>query len=378
MLDFLDLETPCLILDMDILKKNCEVMRKKCFSLGTSLRPHVKTPKNVQIARIALDHESGPITVSTLKEAEYFAHEGFKDILYAVGIIPSKLSRVAKIQLEHNCVIKIILDSIQMAKAVVNYSSFNNTKFEVLIEIDCGEGRGGIKSKEESILKEITSIFKNHKSANLVGVITHAGQSYSTNNKKTIISIANHERDEALRTAKFLNNIDQASPIVSIGSTPTILHATNLNGISEVRCGVYMMWDLAQASKGVCQINEIAITVLASVIHHKIQDNKIIIDAGALSLSKDLTANKFMPHAKYGLICDVKTCKPFPELNICELHQEHGTINVPEKKWFEIFPIGSLLRILPNHSCLTCAGHEKYHILQNNQISKVWKRVNGW
>ena len=99
-MNFMDIETPCLLLDLNILKKNCEQMRNKCLSLNTTLRPHVKTPKNIEIAKIALNKDVGPITVSTLQEAEYFSSYGFKDILYAVGIVPAKLPRIAKIQLE--------------------------------------------------------------------------------------------------------------------------------------------------------------------------------------------------------------------------------------------------------------------------------------
>ena len=377
-MNFMDIETPCLLLDLNILKKNCEQMRNKCLSLNTTLRPHVKTPKNIEIAKIALNKDVGPITVSTLQEAEYFSSYGFKDILYAVGIVPAKLPRIAKIQLEKKSSIKIVLDSIEIARSISDFSSKNKVKFETLIEIDSGEGRGGLNTKDEAIMKEITSIFKNNKFTKLVGVMTHAGHSYATNDKKSIIEIANHERDEALKAKKFLKKIDQECSIVSIGSTPTIMYSTNLEGITEVRCGIYMMWDLAQASRGICKLNDIAVTVLASVIHHKVQEKKIIIDAGALSISKDLTANKFMPDAKYGLICDLKTGKPILNLNLTDLHQEHGTIDVPNKKSFKSLPIGSLIRILPNHSCLTCAGHEKYYVLHNNEICDVWHRINGW
>ena len=372
-----ELETPCLILDKNILEKNCLRAREKCIQLNTILRPHVKTPKSIEVAKIALDQEIGPITVSTLQEAEYFASAGFKDILYAVCIIPRKLTRLNFIQQKYNCLVRLVLDSIFVAKAVVDFSNLNNAKFEILIEIDCGEGRSGIGFKDQNIL-EISKIFSNCNNTHLVGVLTHAGHSYSTNDKKEILSIANKEREDALASVKNMVNFNQNPPIISIGSTPTMLFASHLNDITEVRAGIYMFWDLAQASRGICKIEDIAITVLASVIGHNHEKKKIIIDAGALALSKDTSANKFMPEAGFGLICNKDTGIPLLGLNVSEIHQEHGSINIYNPDWFDKLPIGSLVRILPNHSCLTCAGFTNYNILENNMITDTWSRTNGW
>ena len=371
-----ELNTPCLILDKTLLEKNCSLARKKCVELKTILRPHVKTPKSIEVAKIALDNEVGPITVSTLDEAEYFATSGFKDILYAVCIIPKKLARLDFLQKKHDCVIRIIIDSILVAKAIVDYSNSHSTRFEILIEIDCGEGRSGLYFEDKKVV-EISKIFSECNKTNLVGVLTHAGHSYTTDNKVEILSIANKERDDALAAVKYFSNLNHNNPIISIGSTPTMLFASHLNNISEVRAGIYMFWDLAQASRGICKMEDIAVTVLASVIGHNHQKKKIIIDAGALALSKDISANKFMPEVGYGLVCDPNSGE-YLGLNISEIHQEHGAIDISNSDWFDNLPIGSLVRVLPNHSCLTCAGHSSYNVLENNMIIDNWRRTNGW
>ena len=304
--------------------------------------------------------------MSTLQEAEYFANSGFKDILYAVCIIPKKLARLDFLQKKYDCVIRIVIDSNLVAKAIVDYSNSHSTKFETLIEIDCGEGRSGLYVEDKKIL-EISKIFSECSKKNLVGVLTHAGHSYSTDNKVEISSIANKERDDALAAVKYFSTLNHNNPILSIGSTPTMLFASHLNNISEVRAGIYMFWDLAQASRGICKIEDIAVTVLASVIGHNHQKKKIIIDAGALALSKDISANRFMPEVGYGLVCDPNSGEHLG-LNISEIHQEHGAINISNSDWFDNLPIGSLVRVLPNHSCLTCAGHSSYNILENNMI----------
>ena len=372
-----ELDTPCLILDKSLLEKNCFKARKKCFELNTILRPHVKTPKSIEIAKIALDNQEGPITVSTLNEAEYFASAGFKDILYAVCIIPKKLKRLNFIQQKYSCMIRMVIDSFFVAQEILNYSKLHNANFEILIEIDCGEGRSGLFHQDQKI-RDISRVFAENNQTNLIGVLTHAGHSYSTKDKNEILSISNIERAEALASIKNFSNFNKMSPVISVGSTPTMFLASNLDGISEIRAGIYMFWDLAQASRGICKIEEIAISVLASVIGHNHQRKRIIIDAGSLALSKDVSANNFMKEAGYGLVCNPDTGIPFDGLNVSEVHQEHGSIDLESTDWFENFPIGSLVRILPNHSCLTCAAYGEYNILENGMITEKWSRINGW
>ena len=372
-----ELDTPCLILDKSLLEKNCQKARKKCRELNTILRPHVKTPKSIEVAKIALDNKEGPITVSTLNEAEYFANAGFKDILYAVCVVPKKLNRLNFIQQKYSCMIRMVIDSVFVAQEILNYSKLHNANFEILIEIDCGEGRSGLFHQDQKI-RDISRVFAENDQTNLIGVLTHAGHSYSTKDKNEILSISNIERAEALASIKNFSNFNKMSPVISVGSTPTMFLASNLDGISEIRAGIYMFWDLAQASRGICKIEEIAISVLASVIGHNHQRKRIIIDAGSLALSKDVSANNFMKEAGYGLVCNPDTGIPFDGLNVSEVHQEHGSIDLESTDWFENFPIGSLVRILPNHACLTCAAHEKYNVLENEQITESWSRTNGW
>jgi len=372
-----ELSTPCLILDKNKLEENCLKAREKCLELNTTLRPHVKTPKSTEVAKIALGKETGPITVSTLREAEYFASAGFNDILYAVSIIPKKLDRLNYIQQKYNCSIKIVIDSVFVAKEILKFGKTFDSNFEILIEIDCGEGRGGLNFQDENI-REISKVFDECEHSKLIGVMSHAGHSYSTNDKNEIMSISNIEREEALASINTFTKINKKPPVVSIGSTPTMFYASHLKGVSEIRAGIYMFWDLAQASRGICEIKDIAVTVLTSVIGHNYQNNKIIVDAGALALSKDISANKFMQEVGYGLVCNPNTGLPLSDLAISEVHQEHGAINISDTSWFDKLPIGSLLRVLPNHACLTCAAYENYNVLENETINDRWNRINGW
>jgi D-serine deaminase-like pyridoxal phosphate-dependent protein len=373
-----ELETPCLLLDRDRLLRNAEAMLERCRALGVALRPHVKTPKSLEIARITHGGQVGPITVSTLREAEYFAMHGFRDILYAVAIVPAKLPRVAAIQRETGATVRVVLDSVAVAKGVAAFASrTDGLCLEVLIEIDCGEHRSGIAPEDPDLLA-IADILSGAPGVVFAGVMTHAGHSYATDDITKIRGVAAHERDTAVDVARTLRDSGHPVPIVSVGSTPTILHADHLDGVTEGRCGVYALWDLAQASRHICALDDIAATVLSTVIGHNRANASLILDAGALALSKDIGANAFMPEAGYGLVCDAATAKPLSPLSVQQVHQEHGTVNVPDPSWFERLPIGAQVRIMPNHTCMTCAAYDAYHVLDGDRVIETWGRVNGW
>jgi D-serine deaminase-like pyridoxal phosphate-dependent protein len=372
------LETPCLLLDRGRLARNVEGMLARCRALGVALRPHVKTPKSLDIARLTHGGGIGPITVSTLREAEYFAANGYRDILYAVGIVPAKLARLAAIQRDTGATVRAILDSVAVAQGVAAFAhTAGGAPIEVLVEIDSGEHRSGVAAGAPELLA-IADILRGTPGARLAGVMTHAGHSYATADLDEVRAIAALERDSAVQAANALRQAGHPAPIVSVGSTPTLLHADHLAGVTEARSGVYVLWDLAQASRGMCRLDDIAATVLATVIGHNRAAGSLILDAGALALSKDISANTFMPQAGYGLLCDAETATPLAPLAVTQVHQEHGTVSIADARWFERLPIGALVRIMPNHTCMTCAAYDAYHVVEGGRVTGTWGRINGW
>ncbi len=211
-----------------------------------------------------------------------------------------------------------------------------------------------------------------------MGVMAHAGHSYAFDKPAPIRALAEVERFAAVSSAELLRTRGHPCPIVSIGSTPTALFAEHLQGVTEVRAGIYLFCDLAQLSRGVCAEEDLAISVLATVIGHQHRGPSLILDAGALALSKDIGANRFMPDAGYGRVCDAATLKPLGSLAVTTVHQEHGNVPVPDESWFARLPIGSLVRILPNHACLTCAAYASYDVLRAGKLTGQWPRISGW
>jgi D-serine deaminase-like pyridoxal phosphate-dependent protein len=368
-----DLETPALVLDRPRLIRNIERMRVRLAELGVPLRPHVKTAKSVDVARMAVEGRPGGITVSTLREAGHFLDHGFTDILYAVGIVPSKLPQVAALQ-ARGADVTILLDSVEMAEAAAREGAALNTIFPVLIEVDTDGGRAGVTAHDPRLM-EIGRILDSASGTALRGVMTHAGLSYGCRSPEALRAMAEQERSGAVAAAEALRSAGLPAPVVSVGSTPTALFAEGLDGVTEVRAGVYMFMDLVMADLGVCAEEEIALSVLATVIGHRRDRGYLLLDAGGLALSKDAGPAGDKP--SYGSLWDASTSLPLG-LRIGSTNQEHGLVPARAAD-FERLPIGTQVRIAPNHACMTAAAHERYHVVdEGDEVLGVWERCNGW
>jgi D-serine deaminase-like pyridoxal phosphate-dependent protein len=295
-----DLPTPCLVLDRQRLQRNIARMTERARALGVTLRPHMKTAKSAKVAEL-IHGGSGPITVSTLAEAAYFLEAGFQDMVYAVGIVPAKLPTVAALQ-ERGARLTLVTDNVAVARAIAEQSRALKAKLTVLIELDVGEGRAGVDPGGPELL-EIARALTASPNVTLAGVLAHAGHSYACDGLSDIELVAEDEREGAVRAATRLRAAGFPAPVVSVGSTPTALLARHLEGVTEIRPGNFVFFDLFQAGLGCCAEDEIAVSVLASVTGHHRGRNHLLIDAGSLALSKDTGANTRRPGTGYGAIC---------------------------------------------------------------------------
>jgi D-serine deaminase-like pyridoxal phosphate-dependent protein len=372
MTTLLDLETPALILDRTVLDRNLNRMQARMDQLGVRLRPHVKTTKSIDVLRRISGGTQGPIAVSTLKEAEYFFGHGVTNILYAVGIAPGKLEHAAALT-RRGADLTLILDSMEAAHAVRKAA----VTFPVLIELDVDGHRSGV-SPESPLLLEIAAALGN----SLRGVITHAGESYNCTSTSAIVAMAEQERSGAVRAAERLRSAGFNSPVVSVGSTPTATFAADLSGVTEVRAGVYMFHDLVMAGIGVCDIDDIGLSVLVSVIGHQAERGWIITDGGWMALSRDHGTAKQPIDQGFGLVRGLNGGALPEDLIVTSVNQEHGVIARRDGRSpdFSRYPVGSLLRILPNHACATGAQHAQYNVVEGHdpQIVARWARTNGW
>ena len=370
----LELATPALLLDRSRVERNAARMRRKVRSLGVELRPHVKTSKSIDVLRVLAGGKDVPVTVSTLAEARYFFERGVTDILYAVGIAPVKLPEVAEL-IRSGCKLRIILDTIEAADAVRQFGDAESVPIEVLIEIDSDGHRAGVGPDDPQLIEIGRSL-----GDSLAGVMTHAGASYDCRTVAEFEAMAEQERALTVRAAERLRAARLNCEIVSIGSTPTLHYARSLGGITEVRAGVYAFGDLVHAELGTCAMDDIAIAVLASVIGHNRQHGRVLTDAGFLALSRDRGTAGMPLDWGYGAVCDARTGEVMEDVTVSSTNQEHGIVTARSGEIdFGRFPVGSRVKILPNHACATAAAYDRYFVTDGGEaILDVWDRVNGW
>ena len=373
-----DLETPALLLDLARMQRNIDRMRAQVTRLGVTLRPHVKTAKSGPLIRAMLGAPTGPVTVSTLREAEACFAEGITDIVYAVGIAPNKLAHVHDLRRRGAKVI-VLLDSVESAQAVATAATAHHDAYDVLIEVDCDGHRAGVHP-EAALLLEIAAVLKAGGAA-VRGVLTHAGQAYYAVTPDARRDAARAERDAVVLAANRLRAAGHAVDIVSLGSTPSALFADDWTGITEVRAGVYVFQDLVMAGIGVCAVDDIAISVLVSVIGHQAEKGWILTDGGWMAMSRDRGTSTQAMDQGYGLVCDA-TGAPLDDLVMVSGSQEHGIIarRAGDTRPLPTLHVGTLLRILPNHACATAAQFDRYVEVRGASpvVLGTELRVNHW
>ena len=373
-----DLETPALLLDTTRMRRNSARMRSHVAALGVTLRPHVKTAKSPALVRVMLGAPTGPVTVSTLREAEACFAEGITDIVYAVGIAPNKLRHVHDLRRRGAAVI-VLLDSVASAEAVVAARKSLGDPFDVLIEIDADGHRAGVLPTSDALL-QIAGVLEAG-GARLRGVLTHAGESYYARTPELRQAAARAERDAVVTAASRLRAALHPCDIVSVGSTPTALFADDLTGVTEVRAGVHVFQDLVMAGIGVCAVDDIAISVLVSVIGHQPSKGWIITDGGWMALSRDRGTSAQAVDQLLGVVCDARG-QPLDDLLMLSGSQEHGIIGrrKGDTRPLPKLPVGTLLRILPNHACATAVQFERYELVDgaSPELTGMEPRVNHW
>ena len=349
------LPTPALLLDVDRLETNLRRMAERAEGLGVRLRPHIKTHKCLEIARRQIELGARGLTVSTLYEAHVFAEHGFDDLTWAFPLVPGRAREA--VELAGRVDLGLVVDSIEALEAL----EAAERPLRVLIKVDCGYHRAGVDPRGPEIVQLARRISESSR-LRFGGLLTHSGHAY----KGERLAVAREERDAMTACADRLRGAGFEVPLVSVGSTPAMTAVDHLQGVDEARPGNYAFYDYTQAVLGSCAVADCAVTVLTSVVSRPAGGTHAVVDAGALALSHDPG-----PDGGRGRVfADYETAALDEQIRVTSVSQEHGIVSGRPR-------VGERLRLLPNHSCLTVAQFDQYHVVRGHEIVDRWKIWRG-
>ncbi len=360
----IDVETPALLLYRDVMERNLKHMADRAKRLGVALRPHIKTHKCLELGRRQAAQGAQGVTVSTLFEAEAFARGGFSDLTWAFPLDRTHLPHVKRIA-DSGATLRVILDDLETAKAL------SGTGLHVWLKVDCGYHRAGVDPSSRYGL-DVARELGAERGVTFDGILSHSGHAYRTRNKDEAAQVAEQERQVMAWFAELLRKDGLPVRGVSVGSTPAMAAVKDLTGVTEARPGNYIFYDRTMVLIGCCEPQDVAVSVLATVVSHQPGASHFVVDAGALSLSKDLGP------AHLGLETAFGAVKGHPELTVASVSQEHGLIRAAAPAAIEgKFKVGEQIEIIPNHSCLTEAHFDEYVVIEGGRMIDCWKIERG-
>lgn len=357
------LPTPALLLDLDVLEANLRRMSERAASLGVALRPHVKTNKCIEVAERQRAFGIAGITVSTLYEARVFAEHGFADITWAFPVILSRLDEVR--ELAGRATLRLVVDSPEAVAALEGLGM----PLHVWLKVDCGYHRAGVDPGSPLGL-DLARRIAGSPRLTFDGILTHSGHAYYGKSREEIAAVAEEEVRVMAGFAARLRSEGIAVPGVSVGSTPAMSVVESLEGVTEARPGNYAFYDFMQVALGSCGVRDCAATVLATVVSHRPGESTSVVDAGALALSKEAWSGPEGRETMGEVFADYEAGVLSDGARLVKLSQEHGVVSAA-------LPVGSRVRILPNHSCLAVAQFDEVHAVRGEEVVDRWKIWRG-
>src|ERR1700694_1987460 len=362
----IDVETPALLLYSDVVERNLTHMATRARRLGVALRPHIKTHKCLELGRRQVAHGAKGLTVSTLFEAEAFARGGFTDLTWAFPLDPTHIPHVRRIA-QNGVTLRVVLDDLETAKALAG----SGGGLHAWLKVDCGYHRAGVDPSSRYAL-EVARELGAERGITFDGILSHSGHAYRTRNKTEAAQVAEQERQVMVWFAELLRKDGLPVRGISVGSTPAMVAVEDLTGVTEARPGNYIFYDRTMVLIGCWRPEACGGTVLATVVSHQPGASHFVVDAGALSLSKDLGPAHLGLEPVYG---DVKG---HPELTVASVSQEHGMIRAAAPAAIEgKFKVGQRIEIIPNHSCLTMAHFDEYAVVEGDKVMDRWPIERG-
>ena len=353
-----DLATPFLYVDLERMTTNIDMMAAAARDLGVRLRPHAKTHKVPEIARLQIAAGAAGITVSKVSEAEVFADAGFDDLFLAYEIVaPPQLQRL--VRLAGSAQVRCAVDSREGAEALSRAATDAGIELQVMLEIDLGIGRTGVPAGAAA--RELAQRIAALPSLKLIGVYGFRGFRAFSEGAATRETWGRAEGEALVSAADGLRAVGLPIVEVSAGSTPTALPAGSVRGVTEIRPGQYLFGCANVVAQGAMRADEVALFARATVISRP-ADDRAVVDAGSKTLSAD---GPWEPGHGLGYLASDPTTR------VVSLWEEHGVLGLGENA--RSLRVGDRVSIVPNHVCSAVNLHDRLVGVHDERIEVVWK-----
>jgi D-serine deaminase-like pyridoxal phosphate-dependent protein len=351
-----ELDTPAVVVDLDILETNLREMAAYCAQHGLSLRPHTKTHKIPEIARMQVRAGARGVTVAKLGEAEIMAREGLDDILVAYPIVgPRKLERLT--ELARSGRLTVSTDSADVALGISDAARQAGVTVRLLAEMDAGLRRCGVQSPDE--LAALAQHMARLPHVEFLGFMFFPGQIRLTPGEQAPVLGQIDAKLQEAQEKLYRRGIQVR--VVSGGSTPTAYQSHLMKTVTEIRPGTYAFNDMNTVTIGATELTRCAVTVHVTVVSVAVK-GRAVIDGGSKTFSSDLLRGG--EGQGFGL------CVPHPEAILESMSEEHGHLNV------EACPgelkVGDRMRFVPNHVCTTVNMHDEVWGVRGEEVVQHW------
>ncbi len=351
-----ELDTPSILIDLDIMERNLERMARYSAESSVALRPHIKTHKIPELALKQVALGAVGITAAKPSEATVMSAGGLKDIFIAYPIVSAKKAETL-LALSDTTTLAVSVDSAEAAECLARAAAARNYDLPILVEIDTGFGRCGVPNAASAV--ELALKIEKLQGAHFGGLMFYPGHMMVPLEEQNAllpkVNAAVESSYEALIKAGLTVNV------VSGGSTPMALRSKEFSHLTEIRPGMYPLNDRNLVSGGFATLDDCAFSVMTSVISTAVS-NRVILDGGSKTFSSDrlLTGN----HLGHGVIVDD------PDAVLFGLSEEHGHIDISTSK--RSYKLGERLRIVPNHVCATINMHDTVYGIRGDYVETVW------
>ncbi|XP_062518645.1 D-serine dehydratase-like [Corticium candelabrum] len=362
------LRTPAMLIDVEKLQNNCKKMQDRCKHMNVALRPHMKAVKTREVGCFMTNGSRQRIVVSNMAEAKFYADGGFDDILLAAPITQNKLESARELMSQLDA-FHVTTDNMTVLNAIARTPPADGKRWSVVLKLNVGSARCGVEPSDPAAL-QLARAINDSTNIKFAGVYAYCGHCYDYSRPDEISKAAARVKNKTTAFAKRLESENIECPIVGVFTTPACTFATcDMTGVTEVHPGSFAFNEFDVVRTGACSEEDIAVSVLTTVVGHYPKTGHMIIDAGWTAIS----VHKGDDDVGFGRFIGA------PELRVTKIYQEVAKVeSISGHLNFQKYPIGSTIRLLPFMSYAVAVLHPVHYAVNGDLVVDEWMPVKGW